>query len=252
VRDGKLVGARSRDVNKVSFLIQPSIGPRPLFRREPVAHVRPGHAVGGRWERGAADDAQVCNCNGVTRRHRAALAAGNRTVSRSWRRRGPGMGCGACRELVARSSTGRARGAWGGPLANYYVPSVPLTKPALIDGTRAGLSRSRVVEALAGGVGGRRSRWAWPHCSECCGGRVRGRAQTPASSTIGSTPISRRRYVLRRPRIAVGHVVHQRGRSPMSPMATGPMISYRRPAHRPARHRKEDSRGSGGTWHAPG
>jgi nitrite reductase (NADH) large subunit len=66
-----------------------------------------------------------------------------------------GTGCGACRDLVAGIVEWACQGdAEEDPSAHYYVPGVPLTKPALIDAVRQqGLrSVSKVFDALAGGV----------------------------------------------------------------------------------------------------
>jgi nitrite reductase (NADH) large subunit len=65
------------------------------------------------------------------------------------------MGCGACRELVGQIVDWASEGnVEEDPSAHYYVPGVPLTKPAMIEAIRErGLkSVSSVFEALAGGV----------------------------------------------------------------------------------------------------
>ncbi|HEY4938453.1 MAG TPA: nitrite reductase large subunit NirB [Actinomycetota bacterium] len=157
VRDGKLVGATLLgDVSKVSFLIQAfdRATPLPPERLSLMFDLGTPSVDVGIGE--LADDAQVCNCNGVNKATIAGcVAAGNRTVKSVMETTRAGMGCGACRELVAQIVDWACEGSVEeDPSANYYVPGVPLTKPALIEAVREqGLrSVSAVFEALAGGV----------------------------------------------------------------------------------------------------
>ncbi|MEA2592721.1 MAG: nitrite reductase large subunit [Actinomycetota bacterium] len=157
VRDGKLVGATLLgDVNKVSFLIQAfdRATPLPPERLSLLFDLGTPSVDVGIGELG--DNAQVCNCNGVSKGSLVeCVAAGNRTVKSVMETTRAGMGCGACRELVAQIVDWACEGSVEeDPSANYYVPGVPLTKPALIEAVRErGLkSVSAVFEALAGGV----------------------------------------------------------------------------------------------------
>jgi nitrite reductase (NADH) large subunit len=157
VRDGKLVGATLLgDVNKVSFLIQAfdRATPLPPERLSLLFDLGTPSVDVGIGE--LADNAQVCNCNGVSKGSLVeCVAAGNRTVKSVMETTRAGMGCGACRELVAQIVDWACEGSMeDDPSANYYVPGVPLTKPALIKAVRErGLkSVSAVFEALAGGV----------------------------------------------------------------------------------------------------
>jgi nitrite reductase (NADH) large subunit len=157
VRNGKLVGATLLgDVNKVSFLIQAfdRATPLPPERLSLLFDLGTPSVDVGIGE--LADNAQVCNCNGVSKGSLVeCVAAGNRTVKSVMETTRAGMGCGACRELVAQIVDWACEGSVEeDPSANYYVPGVPLTKPALIKAVRErGLkSVSAVFEALAGGV----------------------------------------------------------------------------------------------------
>jgi len=157
VRDGKLVGATLLgDVSKVSFLIQAfdRATPLPPERLSLMFDLGTPAVEVGIGE--LADDAQVCNCNGVSKRTIAGcVAAGNRTMKSVMDTTRAGTGCGACRELVAQIVDWACEGSpEEDPSAHYYVPGVPLTKPALIEAVRERSlkSVSAVFEALAGGV----------------------------------------------------------------------------------------------------
>ena len=157
VRDGKLIGAALLgDLDKVSFLTQAFDRgtPLPPERLSLMFDLGTPSARVGVEE--LADDAQACNCNGVSKGAIAAcVAAGTRTVKGVMDATRAGTGCGACKELVGQivdwASDG---GAEEDPSAHYYVPGVPLAKPELIDAVRAMrlTSVSSVFEALAGGV----------------------------------------------------------------------------------------------------
>ena len=135
IRDGKLVGATLvGDVSKVSFLTQAFDSGLPL----PEARVSlmfdigtPDVAVGVAE---LADDAQVCNCNGVSKGALAACVAGGETsLSGVMAKTKAGKGCGSCKELVGQI----VEWATGGsvtedPSANWYVPGIPYAKPELM------------------------------------------------------------------------------------------------------------------------
>ena len=101
------------------------------------------------------DDAQVCNCNGVSKgKIIAAVDAGCRSLKAVCDATKAGTGCGSCiprvqavlelaaDELVAED-----------PSEHYYVPAIAMTKPELTAAIRLqGLrSVSAVLETLAGG-----------------------------------------------------------------------------------------------------
>ncbi|MEY2456390.1 MAG: nitrite reductase large subunit, partial [Acidimicrobiaceae bacterium] len=157
VRDGKLVGATLLgDVEKVAFLTQSFDRGLPL----PEERVELLFQLAGPTEaEGAAemdDSVQVCNCNGVSKGVLTGCVAGGTTsVGGVMAATRAGKGCGSCKSLVARIVEW-AVGRGGGEVtvdesAGWYVPSIPLDKPGLIEAVRGqGLrSVSQVFAALA-------------------------------------------------------------------------------------------------------
>jgi nitrite reductase (NADH) large subunit len=135
IRDGKLVGATLvGDVSKVSFLTQAFDSGLPL-PEERVSLMfdigTPDVAVGVAE---LADDAQVCNCNGVSKGALAAcVAAGETSLSGVMAKTKAGKGCGSCKELVSQIVEWAAGGAiTEDPSANWYVPGIPYPKPELM------------------------------------------------------------------------------------------------------------------------
>jgi nitrite reductase (NADH) large subunit len=101
------------------------------------------------------DDAQLCNCNGVTKGAVVtAVRDGHCTLKAVCDATRAGTGCGACKPQVQAvlESVAGDRVAED-PSVHWYVPGVPLTKPALVDAIRAQTLRSvsAVFNALAGG-----------------------------------------------------------------------------------------------------
>ncbi len=100
-----------------------------------------------------ADEAQVCNCNGVSKGQLVACVRdGQRTVGGVMAATRAGKGCGSCKGLVADIVTA----ALGSdlqvdPAEDYYVPCIPMDKPTLMAEIRQrGLrSPSAVFAALA-------------------------------------------------------------------------------------------------------
>ncbi|MET0703533.1 MAG: nitrite reductase large subunit NirB [Mycobacterium sp.] len=139
IRDGKLVGATLvGDVSKVSFLTQAFDNGLPL-PDERVALLfdigTPDVEVGVAE---LADDAQVCNCNGVSK---GALVAcvrdGITSVTGVMAKTKAGKGCGSCKQLVGQVVEWAAGGAvTEDPSASWYVPGVPYDKPALMQHIR--------------------------------------------------------------------------------------------------------------------
>ena len=135
IRDDKLVGATLLgDVDKVAFLIQAFDRGLPL----PQERVQLMFDLGGPpAEIGAAelaDDAQVCNCNGVSK---AALVdtvrSGVHSVPGVMDRTRAGRGCGSCKSLVAQIVEWAAGDSIKVDSAeSYYVPGIPYSKPDLM------------------------------------------------------------------------------------------------------------------------
>ncbi len=101
------------------------------------------------------DDAQICNCNGVTKaRIVAAVDGGHRSLKAVCDATRAGTGCGSCKMQVQAVLELAADGLVADdPSAHYYVPGIALTKPELIGAIKAMSlkSVSAVFDALAGG-----------------------------------------------------------------------------------------------------
>jgi nitrite reductase (NADH) large subunit len=115
-------------------------------------------AAEGAGSQRAADlpnDAQICNCNGVSKGQLVAAAKGGcRSLKSLCDATRAGMGCGSCKLQVQAVLEYACEGETEeDPSVHYYVPGVPLAKPDLIEAVRAlGLrSVSSVFAALAGG-----------------------------------------------------------------------------------------------------
>jgi nitrite reductase (NADH) large subunit len=156
IRDDRLVGATLLgDVGKVGFLMQAFDRGLPL----PQERVRLLFDLGGPAEEVSAAEldlaAQVCNCNGVRKGQLvAAVCGGVKTVGGVMDATRAGKGCGSCKSLVAQIVEWAAGGdVEEDPSAAWYVPGVPMDKPALMAAIRArGLkSVSAVFDELAGG-----------------------------------------------------------------------------------------------------
>ena len=102
------------------------------------------------------DNAQICNCNGVSKGQiRTCVQGGKRSLKMVMEATRAGMGCGSCKKLVQEVVEWAAEGnVEEDPSIHYYVPGVPLAKPALITAIQEqGLrSVSSVFDALAGGM----------------------------------------------------------------------------------------------------
>ena len=101
------------------------------------------------------DEAQVCNCNGVTKaRHRRLRLRRDAQRSAVMKATRGGMGCGSCKGLINELVDFYAGGdVEEDPSIHYYVPGVPLPTAELIEAITAnGLkSVSSVFKVLAGG-----------------------------------------------------------------------------------------------------
>lgn len=101
------------------------------------------------------DDAQVCNCNGVSKgKIVAAVDGGCRSLKAVCDATKAGTGCGSCMPQVQAVLELAADGLVADdPSEHYYVPVIPMTKPELTAAIRLqGLrSVSAVLDTLAGG-----------------------------------------------------------------------------------------------------
>ncbi|OAN27427.1 nitrite reductase large subunit NirB [Mycolicibacterium iranicum] len=139
IRDGKLVGATLvGDVSKVSFLTQAFDSGLPLPDERVALMFDIGTPDVGVGVAELADDAQVCNCNGVSKGALVSCVQGGETsVSGVMAKTKAGKGCGSCKELVCQVVEWAAGGALTeDPSASWYVPGVPYDKPTLMQHIR--------------------------------------------------------------------------------------------------------------------
>jgi nitrite reductase (NADH) large subunit len=157
VRDGRLVGSiLMGDISKAAYLMQAFDRDSPL----PEERLSLLFDLGTPSTKITLDempaDAQVCNCNGVTKGAiGACVAAGKRSAKSVMDATRAGMGCGSCKSMVKEVVEWFCGGdVQEDPSVHYYVPSIPLNKAELIKVvSEQGLrSVSSVFKALARGV----------------------------------------------------------------------------------------------------
>ncbi|MCU1569156.1 MAG: Nitrite reductase large subunit [Pseudarthrobacter sp.] len=156
VRDNKMVGATLLgDSRKVAYLTQAYDRGLPLPEERIGLMFDLGTPDGDTGVADLSDDAQVCNCNGVSKKTLVdAVQGGCSSVVGAMDATRAGKGCGSCKLLVRQVVEWAADGAVDeDPAANYYVPAIPLDKAALMAEIRKrGLrSVSAVFQALAPG-----------------------------------------------------------------------------------------------------
>ena len=154
VRDGRLVGGiLMGDISKAAYLMQ-------AFDRDsrlPDERLELLFDLGAPSQAVTLDempaDAQVCNCNGVSKAAiGACIAAGAKSTTAVMKATRAGMGCGSCKSLVGELVEWFAGGAVEeDPSIHYYVPCIPMAKPELVaEVKRLGLrSVSAVFAALS-------------------------------------------------------------------------------------------------------
>jgi nitrite reductase (NADH) large subunit len=156
VRNGRLVGGiLMGDISKAAYLMQAYDRDSPL----PEERLSLLFDLGTPPQRVTLDemptDAQVCNCNGVTKGAIGdCVSSGRRTAKAVMEGTRAGMGCGSCKSLVADLVSWYCGGeVEEDPSIHYYVPCIPLRKPELVAAIRErGLkSVSAAFRALAGG-----------------------------------------------------------------------------------------------------
>ena len=141
------------DTSKVAFLMQAFDRglPLPEERLEMLFNLGTPAAEVGVSE--LADEAQVCNCNGVTKGALVAcVESGVKSVAGVMDKTRAGKGCGSCKTMVCQIVEWAAGGAVVvDPSANWYVPGIPMDKPELMTAiVEQGLrSVSSVFAALA-------------------------------------------------------------------------------------------------------
>jgi nitrite reductase (NADH) large subunit len=156
IRDDRLIGATLLgDVGKVAFLMQAFDRGLPL----------PEERIGLMFDLGSptaevgaaelADDAQVCNCNGVSKATLVeTVRNGTTTVPGVMNATRAGKGCGSCKSLVSQIVEWAAGDALQvDESESWYVAGIPLAKPELMTAIREQrlTSVSAVFAALAPG-----------------------------------------------------------------------------------------------------
>ena len=156
IRDDRLVGATLLgDVGKVAFLMQAYDRglPLPEERINLMFDLGTPPAAVGAAE--LADEAQVCNCNGVSKATIVSVVTGGvRTVPAVMDATRAAKGCGSCKVLVSQIVEWAAGGEVDvDPSEAWYVPGVPLAKAELMAAIRDQrlYSVSAVFAALAPG-----------------------------------------------------------------------------------------------------
>jgi nitrite reductase (NADH) large subunit len=154
VRDGRLAGGiLMGDISKAAYLMQAFDRDSPL----PEERLSLLFDLGTPSQKVTLDempaDAQVCNCNGVTKGAiGSCVSGGKRSAKAVMAATRAGMGCGSCKGLVNELVEWFCGGEVEEDLSvHYYVPCIPMAKPALVEAIRAqGLkSVSSVFKALA-------------------------------------------------------------------------------------------------------
>ena len=203
IRDEKLIGATMLgDTSKVAFLMQAFDRglPLPEERLEMLFNLgTPAEEVGAAE---LADDAQVCNCNGVSKGALVAcVESGVKSVAGVMDKTRAGKGCGSCKTMVCQIVEWAAGGAvQEDPSANWYVPGVPMDKPELMTAIRdQGLrSVSAVFTALApsGAEDAKIQDGAGLPAEDDVGGRVHRREGRPVHQRPGARQHPEGRHLL--------------------------------------------------------
>jgi len=157
IRDGRLVGGiLLGEISKAAYLIQAFDRGTPL----PEERLTLLFDIGAPAKQAVTleelpADAQVCNCNGVSKGAIVGCVKnGKRSAKAVMETTRAGTGCGSCRSLVADLVEWACGGeAEQDPSIHYYVPGIPMTKPDLIRACREQnlKSVSAVFQALAAG-----------------------------------------------------------------------------------------------------
>ncbi|MCK8783967.1 nitrite reductase large subunit NirB [Roseomonas sp. NAR14] len=157
VREGRLVGGiLMGDISKAAFLMQAFDRDSPL----PDERLSLLFDLGAPPQKVTLDEmpaeAQVCNCNGVSKAAiGTAVAGGCKTVTAVMNATRAGKGCGSCKGLVGDVVAWFLGGAVEeDPSVHWYVPCIPMKKQELVAAIREQelKSVSAVFRALAGGV----------------------------------------------------------------------------------------------------
>ncbi|HET9871406.1 MAG TPA: nitrite reductase large subunit NirB [Propionibacteriaceae bacterium] len=154
IRDEKIVGATLLgDSRKVAYLTQAFDRGLPLPEERSALLFDLGGPPAEVGVAELADDAQVCNCNGVSKKALVdKVKGGCKTVAGVMDATRAGKGCGSCKLMVKQVVEWAADGAVEEDAsASYYVPGVPMDKTTLMEAIREQNLRSvsAVFSALA-------------------------------------------------------------------------------------------------------
>ncbi|OWK46410.1 nitrite reductase large subunit NirB [Fimbriiglobus ruber] len=157
VREGKVVaGCLLGDLGPADDIVRHFMQetPAPARRLELFFGAKTEVAGGDFSLADMPDDRQICDCNGVSKGTICgAIRAGKCTVQAVGKATRAGSGCGSCKKLVKGLIEAVAGEVKADPADGWYVPGVPLDKPALVAEIRGrGLkSVSATLRALATG-----------------------------------------------------------------------------------------------------
>src|SRR5688572_7200238 len=156
VRGGQIAGAiLLGDIEAAGTLMQMFVGNLPVPARR--ADLLFGSPTGVSLLKASdlPDNAQICNCNGVSKKQivEAIEIKGCQTVSKIGACTRAGSGCGSCKSLVAQILEACVGEVAYDPSEHFYVPGVPLEKSRLVSEIRGrGIkSVSEVFSQLAEG-----------------------------------------------------------------------------------------------------
>lgn len=155
IRDGKLAGAILLGDTESFSDLQAKMQSGEALPGRRADMLFPPAAVGAGPEFCLADmpeNKQICDCNGISKGQiAAAIRTGKTTVPAVGKATRAGTGCGSCRKMIHGLIEAIAGQVKVDPSESWYVPAIPLDKPALrLEVIKRGLkSVSSVMEALA-------------------------------------------------------------------------------------------------------
>lgn len=155
IREGRLAGAvlvGDTDAYDDLAAAMRSGSTLPQRRAELLFGAASGAGAGAFSFAAMPDDKQVCDCNGVCKgKIVEAIKGGKTTVAAVGKATRAGTGCGSCKKMVKGLIEAVAGDVKADPSEAYYVPAIPMDKPALAAEVRRRNLRavSQVMEALA-------------------------------------------------------------------------------------------------------
>lgn len=134
VRDGKLSAAcLLGDLGPADNLMELFKADAPVPERRMEIFFTPQSARKDVSLADLPDTHQICDCNGVSKGTVcAAIKTGKCTVPAVGKATRAGTGCGSCKKLVKELIEAVAGSVTADPAESWYVPAVPLDKPALV------------------------------------------------------------------------------------------------------------------------